>query len=243
MNTLADLLRPTLEPEVIRESPEQETYFAQERLAWDPTRFGEEQIRSLVSQVFLPGWPKPARQVVFSAVEERDTEVAEICMQVGQALSEQVSGSVCVVQSSFAARAGENGRRERGNPAFASEKFGSLRNGSRRVSGNLWLVPADIFAEGNGSGFATEPLSARVAELRLDFDYAVLCGPPAGQGSQTALLGHLCDGVVLVLEANSTRRVAAQKAKEMLYAASARLLGTVLNQRTFPIPEGIYRKL
>jgi Mrp family chromosome partitioning ATPase len=48
---------------------------------------------------------------------------------------------------------------------------------------------------------------------------------------------------VLVLEANSTRRVAARKAKQALEASSVRVLGTVLNNRTFPIPEKIYRML
>jgi Mrp family chromosome partitioning ATPase len=53
----------------------------------------------------------------------------------------------------------------------------------------------------------------------------------------------LADGVVLVLEANSTRRVTAKKAKQALEAANVRILGTVLNNRTFPIPEGLYRRL
>ena len=51
------------------------------------------------------------------------------------------------------------------------------------------------------------------------------------------------DGVVLVLEANSTRRVAARKAQQAVEAANVRVLGTVLNNRTFPIPEKIYRLL
>ena len=243
MNTFADWQQPALEPEVFTpQAREPEISFAEEQTGWDPIRFGEEQIRSLVSQVFLPGRPKPARQVVFSAVDS-DTNVATICMQVGQVLSGQVSGSVCVVQSNFHLRADEVVAKAHRTRAVGEEKFGSLRSSSRRLSSNLWLVPADIFAEGKESGFSAEPLSGRVAELRLDFDYAVLCGPPAGNCSQAALLGHLCDGIVLVLDANSTRRVAAQKVKEALYAANARLLGIVLNERTFPIPDGIYRKL
>ena len=71
----------------------------------------------------------------------------------------------------------------------------------------------------------------------------MLYGPPATTGSEAALLGSLCDGVVLVVEANSTRRVAAQKVKDKLREASARLLGTVLCGRTFPIPDIIYKKL
>jgi len=86
-------------------------------------------------------------------------------------------------------------------------------------------------------------LRERLNELRRTFDYTILYGPPASLGSEAALLASLCDGMVLVVQANSTRRVTAQKVKEKLQAANARLLGTVLSERTFPIPETIYKKL
>jgi Mrp family chromosome partitioning ATPase len=43
------------------------------------------------------------------------------------------------------------------------------------------------------------------------------------------------------LEANSTRREAADKVAESLRAAQVTILGAVLNKRTFPIPESLYR--
>jgi Mrp family chromosome partitioning ATPase len=55
-------------------------------------------------------------------------------------------------------------------------------------------------------------------------------------------LGKLADGLVLVLEANSTRREAAMRVTESLSQAQIRVLGAVLNKRTFPIPESLYRR-
>jgi hypothetical protein len=243
MNTSADWHQSILEPEVlIPQTWQPEIICPPEHATWDAIRFGKEQIRSLVSQIFLPGRPKPARLVVFTPVDI-ETDVATICMQVGKVLSEQVSGSVCVVQPAFHLRADEVVAKTYHKRGLGDPKFGQLRNASRQMSGNLWIVPADIFGEGDATSLSTTPISGRVAELRLDFDYGVLCVPPAGRCGQAALLGHLCDGVVLVLDANSTRRAAAQKAKETLYAANTRLLGVVLNQRTFPIPDRLYRKL
>jgi Mrp family chromosome partitioning ATPase len=46
-----------------------------------------------------------------------------------------------------------------------------------------------------------------------------------------------------VLEANSTRRVATRKAKQALEATNVRVLGIVLNNRTFPILKRIYQLL
>jgi Mrp family chromosome partitioning ATPase len=46
-----------------------------------------------------------------------------------------------------------------------------------------------------------------------------------------------------VVQANSTHREVARKAKESLDSAKVRILGAVLNERTFPVPESLYRKL
>jgi hypothetical protein len=55
--------------------------------------------------------------------------------------------------------------------------------------------------------------------------------------------GRLNDGVALVIQSDRTRRVTAQKAKEILQAANVKVLSTALSERTFPIPEAIYRNL
>jgi Mrp family chromosome partitioning ATPase len=57
------------------------------------------------------------------------------------------------------------------------------------------------------------------------------------------VFGGQSDGLVLVLKANSTRRDSTREITQQLQAANIRMLGAVLNQRTFPIPEGIYSKL
>jgi receptor protein-tyrosine kinase len=82
-----------------------------------------------------------------------------------------------------------------------------------------------------------------IKDLRDEFEHVVINAPPVGLYSDAALLGQNADGLVLVLEANSTRRVAARKAKLALEASNVLVLGTVLNNRTFPIPEKIYRLL
>jgi len=56
-------------------------------------------------------------------------------------------------------------------------------------------------------------------------------------------MAQFADGIVLVLSALHTRRAAAIKTREVLERAQVRLLGTVLCDRLFPIPEAIYRWL
>jgi hypothetical protein len=209
---------------------------------WTLESFAEEQIRGLVRQVFLPGWPKGCRQVVFSPVDQ-GVDIASICMQVGQTLADDGPGVTCVVEACPIGREGKESREYRPNPGDGQKRFGTLRDLSQQLSARLWFMPRNVFLGGNENGFSTVWLRARLAELRLEFDYTVLQGPAAGAGSEAALLGATCDGLVLVLQANTTRRATAQRVKETLHSVNARLLGTVLSERTFPIPNAIYRRL
>jgi Mrp family chromosome partitioning ATPase len=47
----------------------------------------------------------------------------------------------------------------------------------------------------------------------------------------------------MVLKANSSRRQTARQTVEELQAGNVKVLGAVLNQRTFPIPDAIYKRL
>jgi hypothetical protein len=240
MSTRPDLLEHALAGDIFdTEVTEPQPWAVRESIAWNPDRFGEEQIRSLVRQVFLPGWPKPARQVVFCAVEDGD--VAGICLRVSQVLAAQIPGTVALVEAHLESvhESDDYGP----SPVFRPGAFRSIRDSARRVSSHLWRVPREMFLAGNEAGLSVEWLPGRLRELRLEFDYTIVHGPPAALCSDAALLGYLSDGVVLVLEADVTRRAAAQRAVQTLQATNARLLGSVLSKRTFPIPEGIYRRL
>ena len=245
MSARADLLEHALAGDIFdTEIFEPQTAVGREVAPWNPDRFGEEQIRSLVRQIFLPGWPRPARQVVFCAVEDGD--VAEICLRVSQTLAAQIPGTVALVESHLPEShppVTEADDEYGPTPVYRPGGFSPLREAARRVSGHLWRVPREAFLGENEFGLSAEWLPGRLRELRLEFDYTIIHGPPAALCSDSALLGYLSDGVILVLEANSTRRAAAQRTVQMLQATNARLLGSVLNRRKFPIPDGIYRRL
>lgn len=240
MSTFVDLLPQRSMDEFFEPSAEveQEQAYRPATAIWGLELFAAEQIRSLVRQVFQPGWPKPARQVVFSPVDE-STDITGLCMHVAEVLAE-ASGTTCVVEADL--HSCESTSSEPGKRDETRNQPGSFQDVSRRLSSRLWQVPAKIFQPGN-EAFPAASLRGRLAQLRLEFDFTIIQGPAAGAHSEAAMLGHFCDGVVLVLEANLTRRVSAQKVKERLGSANARLLGTVLSERTFPIPEAIYRRL
>jgi len=79
--------------------------------------------------------------------------------------------------------------------------------------------------------------------LRGMFEFVLLDAPGADISADAAILDHVSDGTLLIIDAESTRRITARKAKESLEAADVRLLGAVLHNRTFPIPKSLYEKL
>ena len=234
MTTRAEPLRLLLEHAVIEEKSQTSAPVA--RSAWTLDGFASDQIRGLVQRIFLSSHP-PCRQVVFSGVDA-ETEIREICMRVAQTLTEHVR-KVCLVDClSEKAYGGMNGE-----PIFGHEASGAPRESSRQLSGQVWRMAGEVFWGGPGEVCSAEVLSRRLHQLRSEFDGCVIQAPAAGISGTAGLLGRLSDGMILVLQAHSTRRLAAQRAQTMLRAADAKLLGMVLSERTFPIPEKLYRRL
>jgi hypothetical protein len=240
VNTFANLFQPAVEEEVFEPSSRvPEITVERSSPAWDPLRFAEMQIRSLVRRVFSPGWPKPSRQVAFSAVDQQ-TDITEICEAISWELSSQVSGSVCLAGANDELFASSGLANEHG---LEAAHFRPFRGTARQLSSNLWAISEGVDHCIPHSVTSAPLARTRINDLRLQFDYTILNCPSAAQHSEAALLGQFCDGVVLVLDADCTRRAAARKAQEAFHASNARILGTVLMGRRFSIPERLYRKL
>jgi len=200
---------------------------------------GKEEMLRLVQQVFLSPNGTAPHQVVFCGVDD-DKGSSMICARTGRVLAAQTSRPVCIVDANqhSSTRCG----RFVGPDTFNIAPGASAREQCQKVAENVWLAPASAIGTDNGS-VSVSDLQARLEALRREFDYVLVDAPPAALHSHTALLGQAADGIVLVLEANTTRRIAAKKTKEALEAGNVRLLGTVLNNRTFPVPEKLYRRL
>ncbi len=242
MSTFIRLMPQAFEGETAEATakPQPQEVAASRPVVREMESFADEQIAGLVRQVYLTG-AKPARQVVFSAVD-RETKISGLCQRIAGALSEQASGTTCWLNANFQNRDSQLAEARRFQAGDDLKRFGGLRDASQQLSNQLWCMPAEVFL-GEGNGLSATWLRARLAELRLEFDHVVIQGSTCGATNQDSLLAGVCDGMVLVLEANVTRRVSARKVKETLDAAHVRLLGTVLSERRFPIPHAIYKRV
>ena len=183
--------------------------------------------------------------VVFTAVE-KSTGCTSICAGAAEVLAAQVEAPVCVVDANL--------RRPGLHLCFGKENLkgltdsvfnpGSIRTFVLKLPGsNLCLLPCGSMTSQLSAVMKAEHLEARIKELRKEFAYILIDSPPVSEHTDAILLGRLADGAVLVLESNATRREVARIAKEDLESARVRVLGAVLNKRTFPIPQFLYDRL
>jgi hypothetical protein len=206
---------------------------------WNTEDFAREQIRGLVRRVFFSKVERPVRQVVFSPVEP-ETDVLNLCWRIGEALALETGESIAVV-GEYPPQALEDAEPNvAGMTEHFEEENTGLRRTATRVRGNLWLVPP---AAKEGNHITNTLLHSYMGGIRTQFEYSIVEGPSAAESNAATAMAQLADGIVLVLSAQHTRRITARKVKEQLESAQACLLGTVLSDRAFPIPERIYRRL
>jgi Mrp family chromosome partitioning ATPase len=190
-----------------------------------------EQIESLVHELFLQHAIAPLRRVGFAASEET-TQTGQVCFDVAQVLAEESSHDVGLIDATSTSEPLE--------VQFQVEAT-ALTQSESSVAPHLWFVPRRAWMPDNDVRHITEQNMNRLRELAAEFDFSILCCPSVSP--VTARIGRACDGIVLVLQANKTRRLVACQMKDRLRRAQVRLLGTVLTERRFPIPRGLYRSL
>ena len=230
MNTLLGLLAETPSAaEQPRVTPIREQ--AQRPAVSSTASVNDEQIRALVQQLFFRRESKPVRHVGFVPIEA-STETATLCLEVARVLAEEDRYDVGLIDA-----------HPDSVPLQTRLQIPSHNRGesSWPMAPRLWMVPRQSWLPDPSEQRIAEQNLSRLSELTTEFDFSILWCAPASW--LTASIGQTCDGLVLVLAANKTRRLVAAQIKDQLGKAQVPLLGTVLAERRFPVPQGLYRSL
>jgi protein-tyrosine kinase len=113
----------------------------------------------------------------------------------------------------------------------------------KTVIHNLYVITSGTPLSLHSMIFTPQVFTEVLETLKTDFSM-VLVDTPSILAEDTALaVAAQCDGVILVVQAEQTRWEIAQEAQLRLQRAGAKCLGVVLNRRTYPIPEFLYKRL
>ena len=194
---------------------------------------------NLAQRVFLSEGPNSPHVVALCAVE-RNGGASGICLELGKVLAAYSTRPVCLIDGNL--HAAPASALLKTNYPVSSPNPG--HDHCQEISPNLWFTAIEAPSSWTENGTApAHQFKERLDYLRTRFHFIVIDSPEASGQGDAAVLGQLADGAILVIEANSTRKAAALQAKKTMEAMNVRILGSVLNNRTFPIPERLYRKL
>ena len=124
--------------------------------------------------------------------------------------------------------------RQQATPEDALFKI-DLDNLTFMASGSIPPNPVELLA--------SEHMRLLLADLRRKFDYILIDTPPLISVTDPGILGSQADGVLMVVQAGRTQRGVVRHATELLHQAQARLVGYVLTNIEYHLPEYIYRYL
>jgi Mrp family chromosome partitioning ATPase len=191
----------------------------------------EEQIHHLVQRLFLLGESAPVRRVGFTPIEA-SAQTARLCLDAAKALAGDGRYEIGLIDASIGGAA---------LPALLQIPTPTGAPAPCAIAPRLWLAPRDSWCPLDGQHPASDQNLERLRELTTEFDFSIVYCPPVSW--LTARIAQHCDGLVLVLTANRTRRLVAAHIKDQLRQSGIPLLGTVLAERRFPVPGGLYRSL
>jgi len=203
-----------------------------------------DEFTKFVSRVFLSGTEAP-RQVAFTGIEPGSGS-SRICVGAAEVLAAHASGSVCLLDANLRTPTlhKQFGVENHFGLTEALQQTGSIRKYARRFpEGNLSLITSGSPVDNWQALLASQQMQTRMAELRREFDYVLVDIPPLSVFANGLMLGGMSEGLILVLKAHSSRRKVAQQIVKELRAANVNLLGAILNERRFPIPNGLYQRL
>jgi len=236
MSTLGELLRAVpvpakAEPYAAAEARVRAREEAKPRAVAVPAfSLHDEQIRALVQQLFFQHEAGRIRNACFAPIES-SAQVAPMCLDIARALADEGKYDVGLIDANYD---GASLQRE------LQLDIPDHARGACAVSSRLWLVPRQSWWPQPDRHPVDRDIE-RLRDFMTEFDFSILCCAPVSW--LTARIAQSCDGLVLVLTANKTRRLVAAQIKEQLGKARIPLLGTVLAERRLPVPQGLYRKL
>ena len=204
-----------------------------------------EETLKLVQRLFLIPQEIAPKAVLFVPID-KSIGCDWLCSVAAKLLSKSVPGSVCLVEGNFRAPSlsGNFGVDNNRGLLDSLGVGGSIKEFTRSIGpDNLWFLSAGATVPPSTMLLNSERLRDRLTELREEFDYVVANAPPLSAFADGMVLGRMVDGVVLVLEADATRREAAIRVTESLRNSRIPILGAVLNNRRFPIPAAVYKRV
>ena len=108
---------------------------------------------------------------------------------------------------------------------------------------NLAFVSSGSIPQNPTELLGSERMKRFLSLMRTKFDHILIDTPPVIAVTDAGILGAQADGVLMVIQAGRTQRGIVRRATELLHQSHSKILGHVLTNIEYHLPEYIYRYL
>ncbi|HHT57147.1 CpsD/CapB family tyrosine-protein kinase [Herbinix luporum] len=95
---------------------------------------------------------------------------------------------------------------------------------------NLYMIFSGPVPPNPSELLGGEKFTDLIKKLSEEYDYVIIDTPPLGSVIDSAVIAKVCNGMILVIEANNISYKFAQKVKQQLEMTGCPILGAVLNK-------------
>jgi len=190
----------------------------------DSDALEDEQVDSFIQKIFFSGACSKVRDIAFANADSW-VDAGLISFKVARALVASTTQEVALIDGATREAACTEGQYV---PRFKQDN-------------RLKVISLQDYLDDGSRRTVSDGSLMRLRNLMAQFEFSIL---NCGRLSQTTQrIAHVCEGLVLVLCAHRTRRLVVRSVREELRRSGINLLGVVLAERRFPVPDGLYRKL
>ena len=108
---------------------------------------------------------------------------------------------------------------------------------------NLHVMPSGNKPSNPAELLGSQKMKELLDKFKKQYDYVFFDCPPVIPVTDTSILAPQCDGVLMILQAGRTQRGVLAHAQDRLQTVKAKVLGYVMTNIEYHIPEYIYRYL
>jgi len=198
------------------------------------------------SSILAVAGEKPAKSILFVSPGSRQGASTLVCGSALTAAQANPDLRLGLLDCNLRAPVIEKLFQIPGSPGVAEALSGaadpSELGHSLGVHSNLQVIPAGQVSDDPLGLFRREAILALVKALTSRFDILLVDTAPVNYYPDAQILAPMFDAVVMVIDVGRVPREAVAKAKQMIQATGANLLGTVLNRRRHPVPGILYSR-
>ncbi|MCK5580769.1 MAG: CpsD/CapB family tyrosine-protein kinase [Candidatus Omnitrophica bacterium] len=108
---------------------------------------------------------------------------------------------------------------------------------------NLAFIAAGSVPENPSELLSSNKMKKLLADMKVEFDHIFIDTPPIISVADAGIVGAQADGALMMIQAGRTQRGIIKRATELLNQTHTKVLGHILTNIEYHLPEYIYRYL